>query len=59
MLRLLINVIFVVVLGVGGGFSLINIIQGNGAGLAHWVVWGFVAFLIWFFLSIATVSSPR
>ena len=49
---LLINIVFVVVLGVGSGFSLVNIIQGNGAGLTHWVAWGFVIFVIWFFLSI-------
>ncbi|MEO8287594.1 MAG: DUF4870 domain-containing protein [Chloroflexota bacterium] len=49
---LLINLLFVVVLGVGGGFSIVGILQGNGAELARWVVWGLVIFAIWFIASI-------
>jgi len=49
---LLINLLFVVVLGVGGGFSIINILQGNGSDLARWVIWGLIIFVVWFFASI-------
>jgi uncharacterized membrane protein len=49
---LLINLLFVIVLGVGGGFSIINIVQGNGSDLARWVLWGLVIFVVWFFASI-------
>jgi uncharacterized Tic20 family protein len=49
---LLINLLFIVVLGVGGGFSIINIVQGNGSDMARWVLWGFIVFVVWFFASI-------
>ncbi len=49
---LLINLLFIVVLGVGGGFSLMNIVQGNGSDLARWVLWGLIVFVVWFFASI-------
>jgi uncharacterized Tic20 family protein len=49
---LLINLLFLVVLGVGGGFSIVNIVQGKDAELARWVAWGFVVFVIWFCASI-------
>src|SRR3954463_3754172 len=49
---ILINVLFVVVLGLGGGFSIINIGQGRGAELAALVTLGFGLFALWFVLSI-------
>jgi uncharacterized Tic20 family protein len=49
---ILINVLFIVVLGIGGGFSVIRLFRGEDAGLVHWVAWGFVIFVVWFVLSI-------
>jgi len=49
---ILINVLFIVALGVGGGFSIINIGQGRGPALAALVGAGFVVFALWFVFSI-------
>ncbi len=50
---LLVNIAFVVVLGVGGGFSIFNLFQGHfDPGEGGWVLWGFVLFALWFVLSI-------
>ena len=50
---LLINMLFIIILGVGGGFSIVSIAQGNGSDMARWVIWGLVIFVIWFLASIA------
>lgn len=50
---LLINIAWVVALGVGGGFSLFSWVQGKGDfGVSSGVGWGLVLFGIWFVLSI-------
>src|SRR5437764_4569309 len=48
----LINLLFIAALGVGGGFSIINIGQGRGPALAALVTLGFGLFVAWFVLSI-------
>lgn len=47
----LINVVFLLVLFVGGGFSLVNFLQGKGD-TGGWVIWGFIIFIAWFIASI-------
>ena len=49
---LLLNLVFITVLGVGGGFSIVNIIRGGSPDMARWVLWGLVFYVIWFFASI-------
>ncbi len=49
---LVISFLFIVLLGVGGGFSIVGLAQGNGPELARWVAWGFVIFVIWLFASV-------
>lgn len=49
---LLINLVFIVVLAIGGGFSIFSMMRGEGGSLAGWVIVGLVAFAGWFFLSI-------
>ena len=49
---LVLNVIFVIVLGTAGGFSIVNIMRGGSPDLARWVLWGLVIYLIWFLASI-------
>jgi uncharacterized Tic20 family protein len=51
-LVVLINLVFIVVLGVGGGFSIVEMVRGGDAGVARWVAWGLVVFVGWFVLSI-------
>ncbi len=50
---LLINIVCVVALGVGGGLSLFNWVQGKSdMGIGQGVGWGLVLFGTWFVLSI-------
>ncbi|MGA7733315.1 MAG: DUF4870 domain-containing protein [Chloroflexia bacterium] len=49
---LLINVIWIAVLGVSGGFSIFAWFRGEGGGLTGWVLIATCVFALWFFLSI-------
>jgi uncharacterized Tic20 family protein len=50
---LLINLVFIVLLGAAGGFSIFNVINGRGDwGLGGWVAVGFILWLLWFAASI-------
>lgn len=49
---LLINIVWVLVLAVGGGFSIFSFFRGEGGNLAGWVLVGLILFVGWFFLSI-------
>lgn len=51
-LVLLINIVWVIILAIGGGFGIFSIIRGEGGQLAGWVIIGLIAFVAWFFLSI-------
>ncbi len=51
-LVLLINIVGVTVLGVGGGFAIVQIARGEGGSLAGWVIIGLGVFAVWFFASI-------
>jgi uncharacterized Tic20 family protein len=50
---LLINLVWVVLLGAAGGFSIFNVFNGRSDwGLGGWVAVGFILFLLWFVASI-------
>src|SRR5438105_2649052 len=50
---LLINILFVVVLGAAGGFSLFNTLQGRSDwNIGHGVIIGLIIFVLWFIASI-------
>jgi len=50
---LLVNAIFITILGVSGGFWIWNLLRGNGPGeLGAATVLGLILFAVWFFLSI-------
>lgn len=51
-LVLLINIVWVIVLAVGGGFSIVAMLRGEGGSMAGWVIIGLIAFVVWFFASI-------
>lgn len=50
---LLINVLFVLLLGAAGGFSLFNYLQGRSDwNVGHGVIVGFILFVVWFVATI-------
>src|SRR5213596_1713694 len=50
---LLINLVWIVLLGAAGGFSIFNVINGRtDGGLGGWVAVGFILWLLWFVGSI-------
>ncbi len=50
---LLINIVFVVVLGAAGGFSLFNVLQGRSDwSVGHLTILGLIIFALWFVASI-------
>jgi uncharacterized Tic20 family protein len=50
---LLINILWVVILGLGGGWEILKIVRGEGdPSIAGWVIIGIMLFVVWFFASI-------
>jgi uncharacterized Tic20 family protein len=49
---LLINVVWVAILGVTGGFSIFAWFRGEGGSLSGWVIIGACLFALWFFATI-------
>jgi uncharacterized Tic20 family protein len=50
---LLINIVWIAILGFGGGWEILKIVRGEGdPSIAGWVIIGFMLFAVWFFASI-------